>query len=226
MVIAKTPPNKKVRTIPADYSVKWSGSFHRSLESGGCKVGWGEQCQSWLSESWILSPGWKSCGMGVEKSQRLRSSAIILSAPGIWLTSNSIPAVEARHVRILTKRHSGWVVVNNLLLTLSAPVLSLKDFKHMGMRNRPLTTPRQFGLEFQMMQCFVAYWGPNELTKCQNQHVKIFRKPKLNSWMMADETSDLTMRASCTCICCRNAVPIWLCSHRSGWRNTHQPMVK
>ena len=50
-------------------------------------------------------------------------------------TSSSIPVLVAKVAKISTKKHKGLVVVNVLLLTDSAPVLSLNDFKQIGIRN-------------------------------------------------------------------------------------------
>ena len=68
----------------------------------------------------------------MSKDHLVKSSAMVFSAPGMWLASNSTPVVEAKRVRISTKRQSGFEVVNNLLLALSAPVLSRNDFKQIG----------------------------------------------------------------------------------------------
>ena len=110
------------------------GSVHRILDSGGCKVGIGEQFHSSWRDSLILSRSWNLWGTGTSMDHRLRSSAMTLSFTGIWVTSNSTPVIDASFVRISTKIHKGCEVVNNLLLTLSAPMLSLRDFKQIGMR--------------------------------------------------------------------------------------------
>ena len=74
----------------------------------------------------IRFSGWKLCGIGEVKDQRLRSSAISLDSPGMCETSGSIPVLVAKVAKISAKKHKGLVVVNILLLTDSAPVLSLQ----------------------------------------------------------------------------------------------------
>ena len=71
-------------------------------------------------------------GTVVSKVHRLRSSAITLDSPGMCETSSSIPVLVAKVAKISTKKHKGLVVVNILLLTDSAPVLSLRDFRQIG----------------------------------------------------------------------------------------------
>jgi hypothetical protein len=53
----------------------------------------------------------------------------------MWLTSSSTPVTEAARAKTSTNRKRGCYVVNSLLLTLSAPVLSLSDLRQTGILN-------------------------------------------------------------------------------------------
>ena len=115
------------------------------------------------------------CGTVVSKVQRLRSSAITLDSPGICKTSSSIPVLVAKVAKISTKKHKGLVVVNILLLTDSAPVLSLKDFRQIGIlkpgKMMPRARPIQSGPEFQKLKYSFASLNRLEMEEIENPNV-------------------------------------------------------
>ena len=136
ILIAKSTP----KTSDKGFQLKKKGEIYLGIDHSNCDVtGYRRHdrfgCQrdarlnrmrSWLEKSW---------GMAETKSQRLKSSAMTLSGPGIWLTSSSTPVTDANIVNFSTKNQRGFVVVKHLLLTDSAPELSLSDFRQIGMRD-------------------------------------------------------------------------------------------
>ena len=102
--------------------------------SGGVKLGFTWVTQRSCNEKRTRSACTNEWGMGAMPSQRLKSSAMKLSCPGMWPTSISIPVFAASKQSFSMKKHRGRDMVNSLLLEASAPVLSESDFKHNGSR--------------------------------------------------------------------------------------------
>ena len=93
-------------------------------------------CGIHKSESEILtrSDSWNENGIESTPDQRLNASVSSFNLPAICWISSSIENVAERRHSFSTNRHWGYFIVKSLLLPLSAPVLSLKEWIRIGRR--------------------------------------------------------------------------------------------
>ena len=128
-------PQIKSEGIPSsekkdDYLGKVQGITASAGISDGscltCQMDW----RSIRNRSSLVKP-W---GIGEIWSQRLRSSATTFCAPGMWLTSISIPVEPDNKQSFSKNTQRGYDMLQRRLLPLSAPVLSLNVFTHSGKR--------------------------------------------------------------------------------------------
>ena len=113
-------------------------------------------------------------GIGILPVQRLKSSAIVLSCPGMWPTSISMPVMAESRQSFSTKKHKGRDMVKSLLLEDSAPVLSDSDFKQIG--------NLWLGKNFEVIQS-------SAICARVSKHVILFWRSGFNSRLMSLKSS-------------------------------------
>ena len=147
---------------------------------------------------WKRSASVKPCGIGDCWSHLLRSSATTFWAPGMWLTSISMPVDPDNKQSFSKNTQKGYDMLHKRLLPLSAPVLSLNVFKHKGnlWAGKTLDAMKRSAICANASKQVICRWSscdtwrPNcsksDTPNCSENHIRLlfnFKKPPI--WHVA-----------------------------------------